>query len=119
MCLLAGQCEISTRSWSTMQQELIKEKLASPEILETPHYTSINSYSLLLEPLAKFQINEFLENSNQVCLFMGRVDKQELFGHIQYNVYRIPDFVGHECPSLCPCPPNSVAYASHIHFSIH
>ena len=73
MCLLAGQCEISTRSWSKMLQGLIKEKLALPAVLETPHNTSINSYSLLLEPLAKIQIKEFLENSNQLCLFMGRV----------------------------------------------
>ena len=43
--------------------------------LEIPHYTTLNKYSLLYAPLTEVQINEFLESSEKLCLFMGKVSR--------------------------------------------
>ena len=57
--------------------------------LEIPHYTTLNKYSLLYAPLTEVQINEFLENSENLCLFMGKVSRiaYEISITISYGPY--------------------------------
>ena len=70
--LQAVHLEVSTRAYIKILQFLEAENMVPKSSLEIPSQTSLNRYSLLYAPLTLVQINEFLDDSTKLCLFMGR-----------------------------------------------
>ena len=70
MCLEANIREISTRALESLTNLMLKENMLQSHV-QLPKHATINTYELMFPTLSSKYIDEFMEQSDQLEMFLG------------------------------------------------